>query len=88
MQPRSGCTRLDSPTPASSCLAVNGHNFALRQSVVLLLSHSGGTFATLAVANLLKTVSDLLFVATSEMDTPLARTVMRGPPGVEVHDDG
>ena len=66
----------------------HGESHSFRKSVVLLLTHSGGTFATLAVANLLKTVSDLLFVATSEMDTPLARTVMRGPPGVEVHDDG
>ena len=36
----------------------------LTKSIVLLISHSGGTFSTLAVANLLKAVTPNLFAVT------------------------
>ena len=48
---------------------------------VLLLSHSGGTFATLNVSNLLKGYTSNLFVVTSEWDTQIARSVRAGVPG-------
>ena len=49
--------------------------------VVLLLSHSGGTFATLNVSNLLKGFTSDIFVITSEWDTQIARSVRAGKPG-------
>ena len=47
----------------------------LRNAPVLLISHSGGTFATLACSNLLKSFTSSIFCITSEWDTqvPLAR---------------
>ena len=55
------------------------YNFC--DSCVLMLSHSGGTFATLNVSNLLKGFTANLFVVTSEWDTQIARSVRAGRPG-------
>lgn len=55
------------------------YNFA--NSNVLMISHSGGTFATLNVSNLLKGFTSSLFVVTSEWDTQIARSVRAGRPG-------
>jgi hypothetical protein len=55
------------------------YNFA--DSCVLMISHSGGTFATLNVSNLLKGYTANLFVVTSEWDTQIARSVRAGRPG-------
>jgi hypothetical protein len=55
------------------------YNFA--NSNVLMISHSGGTFATLNVSNLLKGFTSSLFVVTSEWDTQIARSVRAGKPG-------
>ena len=45
---------------------------------MLLLTHSGGTFATLACANMLKAFTTDLFAVTSEWDTQVARVVREG----------
>ena len=45
-----------------------------------MISHSGGTFATLNVSNLLKGFTSSLFVVTSEWDTQIARSVRAGRP--------
>ena len=57
------------------------HNFS--DSCVLLISHSGGTFATLSISNLLKGFTPHLFVVTSEWDTQAARAVRSGRPGAD-----
>ena len=57
----------------------NGETYSFRDSIVLLISQSGGTFATLAVANLLRAVTSDLFSISSEWDTQVARSV-RGRP--------
>ena len=59
----------------------NEASHSFHNSVVLLVSHSGGTFSTLAVANLLKAVSSNIFCMTSEWDTQLGRSVRRRRPG-------
>ena len=55
------------------------HN--LRDTIVIFISHSGGTFATLNCSNLLKAFTKSLFVVTSEWDTQVARSVRAGLPG-------
>ena len=50
----------------------HGESHSFRKSVVLLLTHSGGTFATLACANMLKAFTPDLFAVTSEWDTQVA----------------
>jgi len=55
------------------------HN--LQNTIIILISHSGGTFATLNCSNLLKAFSPNLFVVTSEWDTQVARSVRAGVPG-------
>ena len=58
----------------------HGESHSFRKSVVLLLTHSGGTFATLACANMLKAFTPDLFAVTSEWDTQVARVVCKGLP--------
>eukprot|EP00931_Biecheleriopsis_adriatica_P026260 TRINITY_DN15999_c0_g2_i2.p1 TRINITY_DN15999_c0_g2~~TRINITY_DN15999_c0_g2_i2.p1 ORF type:complete len:1401 (-),score=231.76 TRINITY_DN15999_c0_g2_i2:11-4213(-) len=55
-----------------------GHQFSegswdLTDTIVLLVSHSGGTFASLNVAKLLQTTTQHLFVVTSEWDTQIGK---------------
>ena len=59
----------------------NETSYNFENSCVLMLSHSGGTFATLNVSNLLKGYTPNLFVVTSEWDTQIARSVRAGRPG-------
>ena len=56
----------------------NGSSYSLKGSIVLLVSATGGTFATLGVSNLLKAVTSELFTVTSEWDTQVARAVREG----------
>ena len=56
----------------------NERSHKLRNTIVLLVSHSGGTFATLNCSNLLKAFTPHLFVVTSEWDTQVARAVRAG----------
>ena len=53
----------------------------LRDTIVLLISHSGGTFATVNCSYLLKAFTPHLFVVTSEWDTEVARSVRAVLPG-------
>ena len=46
----------------------------LNNAVCLLISHSGGTFSTLAVSNLLKAYTNHVFCITSEWDTQIAKS--------------
>ena len=59
----------------------NETSYDFSNTNVLMISHSGGTFATLNVSNLLKGFTTNLFVVTSEWDTQIARSVRAGKPG-------
>lgn len=50
----------------------------LRQTPCLLVTHSGGTFATLACSNLLKSYTEHIFCITSEWDTQVASSIRKG----------
>ncbi|KAH8068469.1 hypothetical protein JL721_6607 [Aureococcus anophagefferens] len=57
-----------------------GHAFAeggwdLRDAIVIIVSHSGGTFGPLAVANLMQASTTDIFVVTSEWDTQIGKQV-------------
>jgi len=54
---------------------VNEATLNLTNTVVLGISHSGGTFGTLAGCNLLRSYTHSIFVVTSEWDTQVARAV-------------
>ncbi|CAE7837945.1 unnamed protein product [Symbiodinium sp. CCMP2592] len=57
-------------------MAQTGHicdSWDLSGCVALLLSHSGGTFATLNVSNLLQAFTTNIFVVTSEWDTQIGK---------------
>ena len=58
---------------------LNASSYSFRNSVVLLISQSGGTFSTLAVTHLLRAVTKELFSVTSEWDTQVARSVREAP---------
>ena len=47
----------------------HGSSLDLKETPCLLISHSGGTFATLACSNLLKSYTPYIFAVTSEWDT-------------------
>ena len=47
----------------------NQQTYSLRDSVVIVLSHSGGTFGPLACSNLLRGWTPHIFAITSEWDT-------------------
>eukprot|EP00900_Chrysochromulina_parva_P025731 jgi/Chrpa1/7792/Chrysochromulina_OHIO_Genome00022035-RA len=49
--------------------------YSFRESIVLLLSHSGGTFPVLSVCHLLKNVTTEMFIVGSEWDTQIGRAV-------------
>ena len=56
----------------------NQQTYSLRDSIVLCLSHSGGTFASLACCNLLRGFTSHIFAVTSDWDTQVARAVRGG----------
>lgn len=45
----------------------------LRNSIVFIVSHSGGTFGSLAISNLLQSVTRDIFVVSSEWDTQVGK---------------
>ena len=53
--------------------SVQEESFDLYDSIVIIVSHSGGTFAPLAISKLLRAVTKHLFVVTSEWDTQISR---------------
>eukprot|EP00873_Tetraselmis_striata_P038273 jgi/Tetstr1/458537/TSEL_044940.t1 len=74
-------------TPLCSVLGLLGHSFPIPQTgfqlaeealdltdaIVIIVSHSGGTFAPLAISKLLQAVTLNIYVVTSEWDTQVAR---------------
>ena len=56
----------------------NESSYNFQGSCALLLSHSGATFGTLNVSNLLKGFTPHLFVVTSDWDTQIARSARSG----------
>jgi hypothetical protein len=65
------------PIPQTSFpFHAGSHN--LNKSLCLLVSHSGGTFGTLACSNLLKSFTPHIFCVTSEWDTQVARSIRQG----------
>jgi hypothetical protein len=47
--------------------------YSLHDSIVIIVSHSGGTFAPLACSNLLQSATRNMFVVTSEWDTQIGK---------------
>lgn len=47
--------------------------FSLKDTIVIIVSHSGGTFAPLACSNLLQSFSSSIFAVTSEWDTQIGK---------------
>ena len=47
-------------------------SWKLEDTVVLIASHSGGTFSSLAVSNLLQAFTKKIFVVSSEFDTQVS----------------
>ena len=45
----------------------------LNGTIVIIVSHSGGTFSSLAVSNLVKAYTDNIFVISSEWDTQIGK---------------
>ena len=45
----------------------------IQRSIMIIVSHSGGTFAPLACSNLLQSMSDNIFVVTSEWDVQIGK---------------
>lgn len=45
----------------------------LKNSIVIIVSHSGGTFGPLAISNLLQSVTRNIFVVASEWDTQIGK---------------
>jgi hypothetical protein len=65
--------------PMPQCgFSFNQQTYSLRDSIVLTLSHSGGTFGSLACCNLLRGWTPHIFTITSEFDTQVARAVRGG----------
>ena len=50
-----------------------------KDSITIIISHSGGTFASLAVANLLKSFTSNIFTVSSEWDTQVPEFVEHNP---------
>eukprot|EP00316_Scyphosphaera_apsteinii_P022917 CAMPEP_0119334028 /NCGR_PEP_ID=MMETSP1333-20130426/86522_1 /TAXON_ID=418940 /ORGANISM="Scyphosphaera apsteinii, Strain RCC1455" /LENGTH=1168 /DNA_ID=CAMNT_0007344241 /DNA_START=113 /DNA_END=3619 /DNA_ORIENTATION=+ len=62
------------PTPQIG-FSFNENSYDLHNTVALLVTHSGGTFATLNVSNLLKGFTSKIFTVTAEWDTQVGRAV-------------
>ena len=69
------------PIPNTGFYFNENSNRFTNDTCAMLISHSGGTFGTLNVSNLLKGYTSNLFVVTSEWDTQVAKSVRAGKPG-------
>jgi hypothetical protein len=69
-----------SPVPQLN-FAFHDASLDLTNSPILLISQSGGTFATLACANLLQSFTPHIFAVTSEWDTQVASAIRRHAAG-------
>ena len=71
------CVR-SAPGRVTQGFSFNESSYNFQGSCALLLSHSGATFGTLNVSNLLKGFTPHLFVVTSDWDTQIARSARSG----------
>ena len=62
----------DFPIPQTGH-AFHEHAWNLKDTVTLIISHSGGTFGSLAVSNLLQAYTEQIFVIASESDTQVGK---------------
>jgi len=53
--------------------ALHEHAWNLKDTCTLIISHSGGTFGSLAVSNLLQAYTEKIFVLASESDTQVGK---------------
>jgi len=68
----------DFPIPQTGhCFAE--HSWDLTNTIVILVSHSGGTFGSLAVSNLLQAFTQDIFVVASEWDTQVGKQLRQMP---------
>ena len=51
----------------------SARTYSLHDSIVIIVSHSGGTFAPLCCSNLLQSATKNIFVVTSEWDTQIGK---------------
>ena len=58
----------------------------LTDTIVIIVSHSGGTFAPLACSNLMKAKTDKIFVVASEWDTQIGKQLRKLSAGVGKFD--
>jgi len=61
--------------------------YSLHNSIVIIVSHSGGTFAPLACSQLLQSATKNIFVVTSEWDTQIANQLRIMDALDEQHED-
>ena len=61
------------PTPAIGFPFTSRTLHGGNNPIVIIVSHSGGTFAPLACSNLLQSFSSSIFVVTSEWDTQIGK---------------
>jgi hypothetical protein len=54
-----------------------GDSYSLHDSIVIIVSHSGGTFAPLSCSNLLQSTTQNIFVVTSEWDTQIGKQLRK-----------
>jgi hypothetical protein len=54
-----------------------GDSYTLHDSIVIIVSHSGGTFAPLSCSNLLQSTTKNIFVVTSEWDTQIGKQLRK-----------
>ena len=57
--------------------AFHEHAWNLKDTVSLIISHSGGTFGSLAVSNLLQAYTEQIFVVASESDTQVGKQLRK-----------
>jgi len=53
--------------------AYDPKTYSIRDAIIMVVSHSGGTFAPLSCSNLLQSVTKNIFVVTSEWDTQIGK---------------
>jgi len=62
--------------------SLSGATPDLHGAIVIIVSHSGGTFGPLAISNLLQSVTRSIFLVSSEWDTQIGK-VLRGLAGTD-----
>lgn len=56
---------------------ITGDEYNLHDSIVIIVSHSGGTFAPLSCSNLMQSTTKNIFVITSEWDTQIGKQLRK-----------